>query len=241
MRGNIERQAGSTRRVSGAAVLMAVGLFAAMGLAACSSRAEPSGATTPATTSAAGPTGAATEPIATSADQAEGSVGWRGALLKPRPGWGKGAEEDETLCMLPSASPASVCKALGHTDSVKDWLFLYASERSAVKGAPADPKTLDGSDMNFWMYNGGELPCDQWTRNKRVDSANKSVGGLVAYYGKWEVTCQDSGASFIVQRWLLPKSRLGVVSYALTEAKAADIYQMVTNMDMAGYEPTEAK
>jgi len=227
MRGNIVRQA---------ATLAALGLV--LGLTACSAKAEQPGA---AATTPAGST-TATVPAATSAAApAAGSVGWRGALLNLQPGWAKAAGDDETLCVLPTGGSAAICKALGHTDTVKDWLFLYASERSAGAGAPADPKTLDGSDMGFWLYNGGEPPCDQWSRNERVDKANKTVGGLVAYYGKWQVTCSGGGASFIAQRWLLPKSRLGIVSYALTEAKATEIAQMVSTMDMVGYEVTETK
>ena len=189
-----------------------------------------------ATTTSSAPGGASATPKTGSGAV---TVGWRGATVAVPRGWRKAAGDDNTLCILPISSPARVCQALGHTDGVQDWLFLYATERSAVQGAPANPRTLDGSDMDFWMYDGAEPPCDDWTRNQRVDNASKKVGGKTAYYGKWLVTCKDDGKSFTAQRWLLPKSRLGVISFARTDVSAAAIYQMVTTMDMIGYEPTE--
>jgi hypothetical protein len=98
--------------------------------------------------------------------------------------------------------------------------------------------------MNFWMYNGvDDLPCDQWARNQRVDKTNKTIDGRVAYYGKWLVTCStdQGGQSFIAQRWLLPRSRLGVVSYALNEASASSIFRMIATLDLEGYEPTSSR
>jgi hypothetical protein len=213
-----------------------------IGLAACSasdtaadSSATPSTATGAAQATSTGPT--ATAPATGGKAVA---VGWRGATIQVPTGWRKVAEDDTSLCLLPTASPDLTCQALGHTDGVQNWLFLYASERVAIPGESIpDPLSLDASDMGFWMYHGAqEVPCDDWTKNQRVDKANKTVGGKVAYYGKWLVTCKDDGKSFTAQRWLLPKSRLGVVSFALTDASAAAIYQMVMTMDMTGYEPT---
>ena len=74
-----------------------------------------------------------------------------------------------------------------------------------------------------------------------LEGGTGTVGGLSGFYGSWQVTCKDTGRTFTAQRWLLPRSRIGIVSYALTPASAADIKQMVTTMDLARFTPTKPK
>jgi hypothetical protein len=211
----------------------ALALFTA-GLAACS----------PA--SSTGASSATSAPASAAGDQEAGDTGptttvaWRGAEVRVPAGWQKAGSADDFLCVLPAGTAKTVCSSPGHdANGVQNFLFMYASERKANKEAPADPKTLDGSDMNFWMYNGGEVPCDEWSKNEKVDGATKMIGGLQAFYGRWSVTCKSDGKSFVAQRWLLPKSRFGVVSYALTDQRADEILQMISTMDMAGYETSD--
>ncbi|MEJ3743248.1 hypothetical protein WEI85_08175 [Actinomycetes bacterium KLBMP 9797] len=217
-----------------AALWGAVALLVA-GLTGCSSS-EPGSASSASPSETASATAAAGN--GQSGTTGGGSaVAWRGGEVRVPGGWRKAASADDFLCVLPAGGDQTMCTAPGH--AVQDFLFLYASERKANREAPADPKTLDGSDMGFWMYNGGEVPCDDWSRNEKVDGAAKTVGGLQALYGKWSVTCASDGKSFVAQRWLLPKSRLGVVSYALTDQAATQIFQMVSTMNLSGYERSD--
>lgn len=202
----------------------------AAGLAACSAE-EPTASASASPT--AGQEAAADGGSAT-------TVAWRGAEVRVPAGWQKADSADDFLCVLPTGMPKTVCSSPGHDASgVQNFVLMYASERKANREAPADPVTLDASDMKFWMYNGGEVPCDEWSRNQKVDGATKTVGGLQALYGKWSVTCKDTGKAFTAQRWLLPQSRFGVVSYALTDERAAEILQLVSTMTMEGYERTD--
>ena len=42
----------------------------------------------------------------------------------------------------------------------------------------------------------------------------------------------------LVQRWVLPKSRIGAITYATSEATAKRIEQMITTMDLGHFKPT---
>jgi hypothetical protein len=161
---------------------------------------------------------------------------WRGASITLGDGWRKttGVDEAEQLCLVRNENP-DTCGG----DTVTDWLYLYASERSGgAEGEPGHPDTLDASGMNDFTYDGGNVPCDTRNTPTQVQKATTNMDGRPAYYGKWRVDCVGEPPTFTAQRWVLPKSRIGVVSYALTEQSAEQIRQMVTTMDLTGYRPT---
>jgi hypothetical protein len=166
------------------------------------------------------------------------TLAWRGATMKLPGGWGRGYQDDTSLCV---ARPDRYCRAMGGTNDAQDWVYLYASERSGgAPGEPPHPDTLDGSDMNSWMYDSGTLPCDA-TEGQQIKKGFDRINGRSAYYGEWRVSCKNNGRNFIVQRWLLPKTRLGVVSFAVTATSEADVYKMVTTMDLSGFNPTSPR
>jgi hypothetical protein len=205
-----------------------------VGASACTSKGTP---TASSATLSAEPTTASTANGAT----ATATLTWRGATVKPPSGWGKGLQEETSLCLARKPNPDRYCHAMGGTNDVQDWVYLYASERSGgAEGEPAHSSTLDGSDMGFWMYDSGTLPCDA-TDGQQVKKGIDTIGGRSASYGKWQVSCKNNGRNFTVQRWLLPKSRLGVVSFAVTSTSEADIYQMITTMDLSGFKPTSPR
>jgi hypothetical protein len=183
---------------------------------------------------------ASSQPSTASGQPGRTALTWRGASINLADGWRKAAGIDQTeqLCLLRTGSADAVCGG----DKVDDWLYLYASERSGgAEGEPGHPDTLDASGMNGFTYDGGVVPCQTRGTAAQVQKGTRDVGGRLAYYGEWKVECVGNPPTFIAQRWVLPKSRIGVVSYALTEQSAEQIRQMITTMDLSGYQPTAPK
>ena len=176
------------------------------------------------------------QPNAAAAPTSRTVLTWRGASITLADGWRKtnGVDETEQLCLVRNENP-DACGG----DTVTDWLYLYASERSGgAEGEPGHPDTLDASGMNDFTYDGGTVPCETRDTPAQAQKATTNIDGYPAYYGKWRVDCAGEPPTFTAQRWVLPKSRIGVVSYALTEQSAEQIRQMVTTMDLTGYRPT---
>lgn len=164
---------------------------------------------------------------------------WRGASITLADGWRKttGVDEAEQLCLVRKGNP-DPCGG----DTVTDWVYLYASERSGgAEGEPGHPDTLNASGMNDFTYDGGNMPCDTSNTPTQVQKATTNIDGHPALYGKWRVDCVGEPSTFTAQRWVLPKTRIGVVSYALTEQSAEQIRQMVTTIDLTAYRPTVPK
>jgi hypothetical protein len=175
-----------------------------------------------------------TTPASTDGAASSAALAWRGATVKLPGGWARGYQDDTSLCL---ARTPRYCQAIGGARDAQDWVYLYASERPDDDEEPPHRATLDGSDMSSWMYDSGILPCDA-TEGQQVKKGTDRINGRSAYYGKWRVSCKNNGRNFIVQRWLLPKTRLGVVSFAVTATSEADVYKMVTTMDLSGFKPT---
>ena len=223
---------------------LAAGLLA-VGLAGCSDKGGATAAASPSPTGGAAattPAAAPTTPAQPSPAQPAGNrVTWRGAVIALPPGWHKGKADDDTLCLLPAGDTNQfTCQS----NQIQDSVLLYASERKLGPGAGPDRSSLDGSDLHGpsgWLYRGGEDQCEEETHNTQVESGTKPVGGRDAFYGRWEVGCQRSGRNFTSQRWELPKSRLGIVAFSVSAETTTALRDMVTAIDLSGYQPTQPR
>jgi hypothetical protein len=158
---------------------------------------------------------------------------WRGAVLTLDPGWRRVISDQEQLCLQAETNPDVECGL----DRTEDLIYLYASERSGgAEGEPGHASSLDAAGMDSFTWDGGFVPCD-FPDEPPLRKGTRPVGGRTAFYGEWRLACTDRPA-VLVQRWVLPKSRLGVLSYASGDASAKRIEQMVAAMDLSHFTPT---
>jgi hypothetical protein len=181
-------------------------------------------------------------PTATASRRPPGTeVGWRGAAIRLTAGWRKALQDDVdvSLCLLPETAPDSYCRTVhGSGASQHDWVLFYAADRHLAGDPGLDRNTFSGSDMGSPGYDSAPRPCDA-TNVTVLRRGNGSLGGRTSMYSKFQVTCKaGQGGTYTSQRWLLPASRLGVISYALTPARADEIEQLVSNVDLTAFQPT---
>jgi hypothetical protein len=161
------------------------------------------------------------------------AVSWRGASIPVGARWQAHSSTAEDLCLLPRTGTGDD----GCLAKAQNMIFLYATERSGgAEGEPGHASSLTAAGMDSFSYDGGVVPC-QVSAERRTSSVSRPLGGRTALAGTWQLTCA-AGPSLLVQRWVLPQSRLGVLSYALTEADATAIAETIATVDLTGYRVT---
>jgi hypothetical protein len=169
-------------------------------------------------------------------------VTWRGAVILVSSGWRVAVQNDAdvSLCLLPKSVPKDYCSTVhGSGANMRGWLLFYAADRRLAGDPGFDRKTFSGKDMDSPGFDSAPRPCDA-ANIATLRRGNNILGGRASSYSKFRVTCKKGqGGTFVVQRWLLTESRLGVISYAVTPAAAATIDRLVSAVNLAGFQPTE--